>query len=1271
MAIAQLRQRIRSISHADEHLSITRIRQSNSLPQATRDRIVQTARNLTKLCRNDSKGGGALDAFLLEFGLSNKEGVALMCLAEALLRVPDSLTCDRLIAEKIKSGHWKDHNGHSNSLFVNASTWGLMLTGKIVHLDDSITDQPSHWLSKLLSQTGEPVVRMAMLQAMRIMGNQYVLGRNIDEAMKRGRHLNQPTTRFSFDMLGEGARTYPAAEKYFTAYSEAIDAIGKHENSNTVYDANGISVKLSALHPRYHFSHQKAVMHELLPKIKALCLKAKQYNIGLSIDAEEVDRLDLSLDIFERLATDPQLQDWQGLGFVLQAYQKRAADVADWLIELAKETDRRIMVRLVKGAYWDAEIKHAQEQGLSDYPVYTRKVNTDLSYQHCSKKLLDAQHAIYPQFATHNAYTVAMVVELAGNREFEFQRLHGMGELLYRHLQTDDAGKNIPVRVYAPVGNHKDLLPYLVRRLLENGANSSFVNRFLDRETPVEQLINDVESQVAETTPHRHQHIPTPNSIYHKEGRGRNNAKGLDISSPIDTEVLLKTIEQIKPVALCAHPIIADQFNYGESISVKNPATNKIIGHVTKPTPENMTNALNIAADYYPSWDQRGGIERARLLDNVADTFETHFNQLIAYICLEAGRTLDDGVSEVREAIDFCRYYANQARNYCSSPNFRRGQGVFLCISPWNFPLAIFTGQVAAALAAGNTVIAKPALQTAVVAFKAIELFHRAGIPAQALQFLPGSGSQIGEQLIKDPRLTGICFTGSTETAQHINKELAKRTGPTATLIAETGGQNAMVVDSSALPEQVVDDVISSAFLSAGQRCSALRVLFLQDEIADKIIEMLQGAMQTLNLGDPSKLSTDIGPVIDPAAKQMLTDHIDSMKNAAKFIASVTVPEDIDDGNYFAPQAIEISSLAQLPNEIFGPVLHIIRYKAKHLPDVIQQINDTGFGLTLGIHSRIEMVADYIYRNTKVGNTYINRNMVGAVVGVNPFGGQGLSGTGPKAGGPNYLLRFTQRASATDYPSERYINSGEAHQRTALSFDNDQAIKNAVSGFSDWRKVTVFDRAGYLKNACSLLTSKYNNHSVLSTGAAHCQYLAKLADQYLAEPTVLPGPTGEENSLSLHGRGVAICLASEHDSTQHICAQILMALISGCVPIVVTPFTKDKRSDLQTFVSTLRQADLPQNVLQWITTSTTDDLLVDSRVDVVVINERDTEQVFNVRNILAQRDGAIIPLIEIPEELKQCNSLDGYALLSRFVNEKTKTDNIVARGGDTKLFNLA
>ncbi|VUD68973.1 Bifunctional protein PutA [Thalassocella blandensis] len=1025
-----LRQQIRQHTHADENATVKRALDALTAIQQNftlREQALENARNLVSQCRNNEEQRGTLDAFLQEFGLSNNEGLALMCIAESLLRIPDADTADEFIAEKIRSGNWHTHLGQSKSLFVNASTWGLVLTGKIMKFEEPGGGQ---WFAGIVNRLGEPVVRKAMLQAMKILGGQYVLGRNIGEAIKRGEKDQKHYTiksNFSFDMLGEGARTQSAAHRYFAEYESAIHAIGKKGSAYDVYQANGISIKLSALHPRFEYSKLHRVKEELFHSVLSLAKQAKQYNIGLNIDAEESERLDITLEIFEMLARSPELDGWNGLGFVLQAYQKRSLTVAQWLSALARETGHRFMIRLVKGAYWDREIKYAQESGHIDYPVFTRKANTDLNYLACANILLANNDVIYPQFATHNAYTVAFIQLIAQNKDFEFQRLHGMGQLIFNHIgDVTTAPANL--RIYAPVGAHKELLPYLVRRLLENGANSSFVHYFLDERVAITDLVQDVFAQVTEREQHKHHNIPLPIDIFRQASIPRTNSLGLDLNNAIQHAALLQQFEQ-HPVQNCRASSIIN----GESIAdantdwlpISSPANTKILlGSVAEATPDDIENAVKTCRNAQRHWDQTPVEQRALFLENIAQRFEAHRDELLQLICKEAGRSLEDAISEYREAVDFCHYYAQLARQQFSpqlltSPTGEdntlslHGRGTFVCISPWNFPMAIFTGQVTAALVSGNCVIAKPAEQTSIIAFRIVQLMHEAGIPNEVLQLLVGDGARIGNTLIKDSRISGVAFTGSTETAKIIHRQIAERDGEIIPLIAETGGLNAMIVDSSALPEQVVDDVIHSAFYSAGQRCSALRVLFLQSEIADSVISMLQGACDEIKLGEPWQLETDIGPVIDQDALNLLQQHIQRMNGEAQRIYPQENANTPHDGYFLAPHIYEINSLSQLKREVFGPILHIVRFQSNEIDTIIEDINSTGYGLTFGIHSRLESRARTLAKQLNVGNIYVNRNMVGAVVGVNPFGGQGLSGTGPKAGGPHYLTRFASEKTFT------------------------------------------------------------------------------------------------------------------------------------------------------------------------------------------------------------------------------------------------------------------
>ena len=1024
-ADSALRENIRQAYRVDESEVAKTLLIEADLAQETRTRIVERARNLVAKIRQQRSRLSGLDVFLQEYGLSTEEGISLMCLAEALLRIPDSANVDRLIRDKIGNADWRKHLMKSPSLFVNASTWALLLTGKVIANGGSHQTNQTTTLGSLVARSGELVVRRATLAAMRILGRQFVMGQTIEDALDRARRNEAKGYRYSYDMLGEAAMTATDADRYFAAYDSAISAIGQASTDSDPTVSPGISVKLSALHPRYEFSQRDRVLRELIPRLTTLAVHAMEAGIGLTVDAEEADRLDLSLDVFESVSSAPELATWNGLGIVVQAYQKRAVHVLEWLRHLARRHERRFMVRLVKGAYWDAEIKRAQVNGLDGYPVFTRKAATDVSYLACAKRLLAAPDAFYPQFATHNAHTLAAVQEIANDdNEFEFQRLHGMGEALYEHVIADDAVSK-PCRIYAPVGSHEDLLPYLVRRLLENGANASFVNRIADETAPIDEIVADPIETLAACNATPHSAIPLPVNVY---GSARRNAKGTDLSDATQVKPLIAEIESFRQKRWNAAPTVDGKRANGLAHAVTNPAdTHHVVGEVSQASEATVTSATDAAARSAPAWDGTDAGIRASHLEQIADRYEDAFAELTALAVLEAGKTLPDAVSEVREAIDFCRYYALMARREFQAPQRLQGptgernelslhgRGPFVCISPWNFPLAIFTGQVTAALAAGNPVLAKPAEQTPLIAARAVELMHEAGIPSEVLHLLPGAGEIVGEQLIRDPRVAGVAFTGSTETAHRINSALAARGGPIVTLIAETGGLNAMIVDTSALVEQVVQDVLASAFQSAGQRCSALRVLFVQEDIAPKLLDMLTGAMSELIIGNPALLETDIGPVIDAHALSMLEAHSACLSKEAKLLYQVQCSSGLSGGTFFAPRAFEIDQLSRLDREVFGPVLHIIRYSGTRLDAVLDAINKTGYGLTLGIHSRIDETIDYVCRRARVGNIYVNRNVIGAVVGVQPFGGEGLSGTGPKAGGPRYLHRFaTERTVSVD-----------------------------------------------------------------------------------------------------------------------------------------------------------------------------------------------------------------------------------------------------------------
>jgi RHH-type proline utilization regulon transcriptional repressor/proline dehydrogenase/delta 1-pyrroline-5-carboxylate dehydrogenase len=996
--------------YRDEAAVIADLLAAKALTSEDRAAVRAEAEALVRGARRSVRKQGVVESFLQEFSLGTREGLALMCLAEALLRTPDDDTRDKLIAEKIGSADWASHLGGSDSLFVNASTWGLMLTGKIVEPDAEAQKDLPGFIKKIAGRLGEPVIRAAVGQAIRIMGEQFVLGRTIEAAIKRAANDGDMC---SFDMLGEGARTAADAERYEKSYADAILTVGKLSNGAGPEAGHGVSVKLSALTPRYEAVQEARVWDELYPRVLRLALIAAKYDINFTIDAEEADRLALSLKLLDRLCREPALGQWTGLGLAVQAYQKRCPEVIARLTALSKETGRRLMVRLVKGAYWDSEIKRAQVAGRPDYPVYSTKPATDLSYLVCAKALVEASPHLYAQFATHNAHTLAAVVRMskAAGVKIEHQRLHGMGEALYK--AADDLYDGITVRAYAPVGGHEDLLPYLVRRLLENGANTSFVHALLDERVPVEKVIVDPIDAV-EAHPDRHAKIPTPTHVY---GDRRRNSAGIDLSVKAERERLAAAVAALDGETLSSGPLIGGKLSAGASPQpIVSPADdNRVVGVVSEAQLPQIDQAFKLARAAQPAWDRSGGAARAKVLRAMADALETNIDRLIAILSREAGKTLSDGIAEVREAVDFCRYYAVLAEDQFGAGEVLKGpvgetntlslagRGVFVCISPWNFPLAIFTGQIAAALAAGNAVLAKPAEQTPLIAHEAVKLYHAAGLDPRLLALLPGRGETVGAVLTAHDELDGVAFTGGTDTAWRINQTLAQRQGPIVPFIAETGGLNGMFVDTTAQREQVIDDVILSAFGSAGQRCSALRLLFLPTDTADGVIEGLKGAMDALKIGDPALASIDVGPVIDADAKGALEKHLERLKHEAKVLHALVTPTA---GTFFAPVLAEIPAADFLEREVFGPVLHVVRYAPEDLEQVAGALAARRYGLTLGIHSRIESFAADVQRLVPAGNCYVNRSMTGAVVGVQPFGGEGLSGTGPKAGGPHALLRY-------------------------------------------------------------------------------------------------------------------------------------------------------------------------------------------------------------------------------------------------------------------------
>ena len=1040
------------------------------LPPEAAAQARDTARHLVEKLRARPRRGG-VEGLVQEYALSSQEGVALMCLAEALLRIPDRATRDALIRDKIAHGDWRAHLGHSPSLFVNAATWGLVLTGRLTAT--SSESGLSSALTRLIGRGGEPVIRRGVDMAMRMMGEQFVTGQTIAEALANSRPIEAKGFRYSYDMLGEAAMTAADAARYYADYGQAIHAIGQASGGRGLYEGPGISIKLSALHPRYARAQRDRVMAELLPRLQALAELARRYDIGLNIDAEESERLDLSLDLLEALCVAPALAGWNGIGFVVQAYQKRAPFVLDWIIDLARRSGHRIMLRLVKGAYWDSEIKRAQQEGLEGFPVFTRKAHTDVSYLACVKKLLAAPDAVFPQFATHNAQSLASILAMAGPEfrpgDYEFQCLHGMGEPLYEEVVGPEK-LDRPCRIYAPVGTHETLLAYLVRRLLENGANTSFVNRINDPAIPLDALLEDPLEAGDLGAPHPR--IALPRDLY---GAERANAAGLDLNNE-------QRLASLSAALLAGSAVPAPA---GPGRAIRNPADHRdLLGHVPDATPERIDAALAEALRAAPAWQSTPPAGRAACLERAADLLEARMPALLGPIVREAGKSLPNAVGEVREAVDFLRYYAARIRDGFANDT-HRPLGPVVCISPWNFPLAIFTGQVAAALAAGNTVLAKPAEETPLIAGLAVDILHEAGVPQAALQLLPGDGA-VGAALVADARVRGVLFTGSTAVARRIQQQLAGRLSPEGRpipLVAETGGQNALIVDSSALPEQVVADVLASAFDSAGQRCSALRLLCLQEEIADRVLTMLKGAMAELAIGNPDRLATDIGPVISAEARDAIQAHVDAMRQAGRRVHALALPEACARGSFVAPTLIEIDSPEDLQKEIFGPVLHVLRFQRQGMEALLRAINATGYGLTLGVHSRIDESIARLCEGAAAGNLYVNRNLIGAVVGVQPFGGHGLSGTGPKAGGPLYLRRLLAMA-----PAEPPLPPGPG----------------TAAPLSAW--LDLLRGAGQVE------------------AATRCAELA--ARSRLGLRLALPGPVGESNLYSLHPRGRVLCRAA-------------------------------------------------------------------------------------------------------------------------------------------------
>ncbi len=1257
-----LRQKIRDFHRVNESTAIDHILPLAEVSNLLRSKAWERARTMVLRIREETKTHSGVDALLNEFSLSTAEGVVLMCLAEALLRIPDKQTQDELIRDKLSKGHWAPHLGNSDSLFVNASAWGLMLTGNVVSYTDERKQSQLGLLKKTMGRLGEPVIRKAMNIAMKVMGKQFVIGETIEDACSRATEKEQNGYLYSYDMLGEGARSQDDADRYFKSYEHAVHVIGKAAKGKGPQKSPGISVKLSAIHPKYDFKHHTTAVATITERLKELCLLAQQYDIGLTVDAEESERLDISLDIIENVFCDSALLRWAGFGIAVQAYQKRAIYVIEWLRELTTNAKKPMMVRLVKGAYWDTEIKHSQQGGYSEFPVFTRKSSTDVSYHACANRLLDYRSTIYPQFATHNAYTASIILELAGDNKtgFEFQCLHGMGDTLYDQIVREE---NTPCRIYAPVGQHEDLLAYLVRRLLENGANSSFVNAIVDESKPVEALLGDPVERTQRLNAIANPQIANPCDLF----GDRINSKSIDlydIQALVNTRLALeKWWQQHNAKAHVKNVVSPDMW-------VHNPANkSEVIGHLVFDDTASMRRKLLSAQQAFDTWSKTPVEERASLLLRIAAILERHMDELIGYCIKEAGKVPQDAIDEIREAVDFCRYYATEAQRI-TNEDTKAPRGVILCISPWNFPLAIFLGQVVAAVVTGNTVLAKPAEQTSLIAIRVMTLIESVGLPQNVIQLIIARGPDVGNALLPQKEIKGVIFTGSTTTGNLISNILSQRGIGQVPLIAETGGQNCMIVDSTALPEQVVDDIIHSGFQSAGQRCSALRVLYLQEDIADRIISMLVGAMRELNIGDPQWLSTDIGPVIDEKALTNLQHHVTWLQDEAKLIFKCDVSTTLD-GHYFAPHLFEIDNIHQLPKEVFGPVVHVIRFKSNDIEAVMNDINSTGYGLTMGIHSRIEARVEMLAKLSKAGNVYINRNMIGAIVGVQPFGGRGLSGTGPKAGGPNYLSRLMAEKTRS---STRTANHGVEVEPISFVPTIEKAITdvNIVEAVNDivdaahrveqpWRITSTMDRISWLRQFLARLADVNYVENIadnLNATLATARDQLFNVEQKLRNGIELPGPTGESNTLYYEPRGIMITFADKEVSFEYWFMSIVTALATGNVVIAVVSdrFYEQAKAVEQK----LHDTGAPSDVFQVTALANLDILLSHDKVAGIVIDSN-ASMCANVAYKIASRKGAILPII---------TAEDYDNLIQRLLTEKTISIDTTASGGNTSLMTM-
>ena len=1224
-----LRQAITAASRIPEPEAVGKLLDGARLPagmaRGAHDLAIRIAQTLR--ARKSSSGrAGLVQNLLQEYSLSSEEGVALMCLAEALLRIPDAATRDALIRDKISKGQWRSHLGKSPSLFVNAATWGMLITGKLVatHSESGLSTS----IGKLVNLGGEPLIRKGVDMAMRMMGEQFVTGENIGEALKNAGIRESEGFSYSFDMLGEAAMTAPDAARYLQEYEGAIHAIGAASAGRGVFEGPGISIKLSALHPRYSRAQYDRVMSELYPVLVRLCRQAKRYDIALNIDAEEADRQEISLDLLERLSFEPQLTGWAGLGFVIQAYQKRCPLVIDYVVDLARRSNRRLMIRLVKGAYWDAEIKRAQIDGQHGYPVYTRKTYTDAAYIACARKLLAVPDAIYPQFATHNAHTLATIYELANPQEYkpgqyEFQCLHGMGEPLYEQVvgNPKDGKLGRPCRIYAPVGAHETLLAYLVRRLLENGANTSFVNRIADPQVSLEELVQDpvdaIEAlaKIDKCVGLPHPSISLPSALY---GPTRVNSRGLDLSDEDTLQWLQRAFRDSVEDPLNIGPMLAIDTTSGHAQPITNPSCNEdIVGTVRDTTTEALELALHASTLGAPAWAERTPVQRARILDKAADLLEAEMPRLMALLIREAGKTAANAVSEVREAVDFLRYYGRQVREQFNNET-HRPLGPVVCISPWNFPLAIFLGQIGAALAAGNVVLAKPAEQTPLIAAEGVKALWQAGVPRNAVQLLPGPGAVVGAALVSDRRVRGVMFTGSTEVARSLQRSLVGRVGETGRaipLIAETGGQNAMIVDTSALAEQVIGDVLVSAFDSAGQRCSALRVLCVQVEVADRVLDMLLGAMAELRVGNTDQLATDVGPVIDREARDVIELHIASMRGKGHRVHQVArqCDEDSAGGTFVIPTVIEIDNVQEIGREVFGPVLHFVRYKREQLDVLLNQIAETGYGLTMGLHTRIDETIDHVVDSAHVGNLYVNRNMVGAVVGVQPFGGEGLSGTGPKAGGPLYLYRLLSARP------------------------DDLLVRGILQAVAQPDSATAHRRSDSM-NALTLW--------VRAQGSSLAECCVRYLEQIWVHDAVeLVGPTGERNIYGLAPRQRVLCLAGNDSDRLTQLAAVLAVGSRAIWPLESESLLRKLPAQVQSRVA--------------LATVWSD---VNLYFDGVLLHGTEAD-LARVQSALSDREGPVI-------SVERLSPGETSIPLERLVVERALSINTAAAGGNASLMTI-